>query len=307
MVSGDSKNVQTFRKSLETDPNKSTGLAAIETLYDVLKNTRASTAGEFQDELGNAVKEMLTTDYSSTSIRSATNLFRKFISLAPVDITEKTDFSEILEFYRKRGVTFIERVSRSRSLISKYAKPFFRNNMNILTHSYSKVVLSALHEAHECGIEFHVWVTESQPDASGKRMHEALKSLGIETTLVLDSCVGYLMERMQMVVVGAEGVMETGGIINKIGTLNVSIIAKTLNVPVFVMAESIKFVDEYPLNQEDIPETFKYRSSVIAKNNLASEHPEVDYTPPQYLNLLITDLGILPPAAVGEELIKLYT
>ncbi|KAK6039282.1 hypothetical protein COOONC_23212 [Cooperia oncophora] len=33
----------------------------------------------------------------------------------------------------------------------------------------------------------------------------------------------------------------------------------------------------------------------------------VDYTSPQYINLLFTDLGILTPAAVGEELIKLYT
>ncbi|KAK6022150.1 initiation factor, subunit 2 family protein [Ostertagia ostertagi] len=110
-----------------------------------------------------------------------------------------------------------------------------------------------------------------------------------------------------MVAVGAEGVMETGGIINKIGTLNVAIVAKTMNKPFFVMAESIKFVKEYPLNQADIPEEFKYRTSVLENKDLSIEHPMVDYTSPQYINLLFTDLGILTPAAVGEELIKLYT
>lgn len=40
--------------------------------------------------------------------------------------------------------------------------------------------------------------------------------MGINSTLVLDSAVGYLMERMDAVIVGAEGVMETGGIINKV-------------------------------------------------------------------------------------------
>ncbi|KHJ75274.1 initiation factor, subunit 2 family protein [Oesophagostomum dentatum] len=115
------------------------------------------------------------------------------------------------------------------------------------------------------------------------------------------------MERIDMVVVGAEGVMETGGIINKIGTLNMAICAKTMNKAVFVMAESIKFVKEYPLNQADIPEEFKYRTSVLEHGDLTVEHPMVDYTPPQYINLLFTDLGILTPAAVGEELIKLYT
>ncbi|CAB3402129.1 unnamed protein product [Caenorhabditis bovis] len=298
--------MKSFCKTLEQNPNKSASLAAIEILHDVLDKSQATTVTELQKELEGVVQAMQKTDYSSTSIRSATDLFRRFISLAPADLLDQADFSKLLEYYRKRGCSFIERVSRSRSLISKYSRPFFRNNINILTHSYSKVILEAMRDAQSSGVKFHVWVTESQPDASGKRMFEELKKLGIQTTLILDSCVGYIMERMQMVVVGAEGVMETGGIINKIGTLNVAIVAKTMNVPVFVMAESIKFVKEYPLNQADIPKEFKYRTSVIENKDLNVEHPEVDYTPPQYLNLLITDLGILPPAAVGEELVKLY-
>lgn len=34
--------------------------------------------------------------------------------------------------------------------------------------------------------------------------------------------------------------------------------------------------------------------------------PVRDYTPPQYITLLFTDLGVLTPAAVSDELIKLY-
>ena len=40
--------------------------------------------------------------------------------------------------------------------------------------------------------------------------------------------------------------------------------------------------------------------------NLDEEHPIVDYTPPSLVNLLFTDLGILTPSAVSDELIKLY-
>jgi len=32
----------------------------------------------------------------------------------------------------------------------------------------------------------------------------------------------------------------------------------------------------------------------------------VDYTPPGYIALLITELGILTPSAVSDELIQLY-
>jgi translation initiation factor eIF-2B subunit alpha len=41
-----------------------------------------------------------------------------------------------------------------------------------------------------------------------------------------------------------------------------SVCAKALNKPVYVLTESIKFVKEYPLNQEDIPAVFKVGASL---------------------------------------------
>lgn len=51
---------------------------------------------------------------------------------------------------------------------------------------------------------------------------------------------------------GAEGVMENGGIVNKLGTYQVAIIAKALDKPFYVAVESYKFARMYPLNQRDI-------------------------------------------------------
>jgi len=44
----------------------------------------------------------------------------------------------------------------------------------------------------------------------------------------------------------------------------------------------------------------------LNENNATSAHPTVDYTHPSYISLLFTDLGILMPSAVSDELIKLY-
>ena len=49
----------------------------------------------------------------------------------------------------------------------------------------------------------------------------------------------------------------------------------------------------------------QFTSCKLAKD-LTKEHPQVDYTPPSYITLLFTDLGILTPSAVSDELIKLY-
>lgn len=47
-------------------------------------------------------------------------------------------------------------------------------------------------------------------------MCKALEKSQIPCTVVLDSAVGYIMESVDMVMVGAEGVVESGGIINKV-------------------------------------------------------------------------------------------
>jgi len=44
-----------------------------------------------------------------------------------------------------------------------------------------------------------------------------------QVTLVLDSAAAFMMERVDMVLVGAEGVAESGGIINKLGTFQAGI------------------------------------------------------------------------------------
>lgn len=55
-------------------------------------------------------------------------------------------------------------------------------------------------------------------------MHKNLEAAGIPCTLVLDSAIGYVMEQVDFVMVGAEGVVESGGIVNKVSTHNKKII-----------------------------------------------------------------------------------
>lgn len=305
--------VQKYFASMLSDKSdgkhKSTGLAAIETLMMQLRKSQASTVRGLTEDLDNAVNAMMDTDYSSASIQSASELFLRFISLIRVEQLDDPNFETLMRIYKERGDLFIKRISISRQMIAEFSTRFIQHNAKVLVHSFSRVVLGALIKAKKNGNDFHVFVTESQPDSSGKIMIEELKNANIDCTLVLDGAVGYLMERIDLVLLGAEGVMETGGIINKIGSLGISICAHAMNKPVYVLAESIKFVKEYPLNQSDIPNRFKYRSSTLKHHShtLGQEHPLTDYTPPEYIKLLVTDLGIFTPAAVGDELIKLYT
>lgn len=116
---------------------------------------------------------------------------------------------------KKRGEIFLRKLQEARPKIARLGAPFILDGHRILTHSKSRVVLQMLVEAAR-NKRFHVFVTESHPDRSGTQMMDELLKHNISCTLILDAAVGYVMESVDLVLVGAEGVVESGGIINKV-------------------------------------------------------------------------------------------
>ena len=61
-------------------------------------------------------------------------------------------------------------------------------------------------------------------------MCQSLTKLGISCTVILDSAVGYVMEHIDMVMVGAEGVAESGGVINKVYDHSMKYIIQSMEI-----------------------------------------------------------------------------
>lgn len=291
-----------FESILNKQEDVSTGIAAIMTLMEVLKHYNSITIQGLIEELKVAMEAMKDTNYSAAAITSGCELFRRFITLGTMDYHT---FDECKEIMLKRGNLFLKKLKEAKGKVMKLGSQFIIDGSKILTHSRSRVVLHTLREAAKQNRYFEVFVTKSQPDDSGIRMCKDLKELNIPCTLILDSAIGYVMEEVDFVMVGAEAVVESGGIVNKIGSYTMAVCAKAMNKPFYVLAESFKFSRVFPLNQSDLPDEYKY-SPEMRKRDLSKEHPLVDYTPPALITLLFTDLGILTPSAVSDELIKLY-
>lgn len=71
-------------------------------------------------------------------------------------------------------------------------------------------------------------------------MSNELANLDIPVRLLIDSAVAYSMGEVDMVLVGADGVVESGGIINLMGTYQIALVASSMDKPVYVAAESYK-------------------------------------------------------------------
>lgn len=118
----------------------------------------------------------------------------------------------------------MNKVINSRKELAKNGQKFITDGCTILIHSFSRAVHQTLIEALNAKKNFTVYVTESAPNKNGVEMYECLRKDNINVTLILDAAVGYIMERVDLVLVGAEGVAESGGIINKVYFLKFTLI-----------------------------------------------------------------------------------
>jgi len=354
------------RNDLGIQPEGTVALpvAAIKSLLGVIQRTKSETMMGLQKELKQATEDMLefANDMrngvllggrSHIPLASGCELFMKYITRC---FLELPDFQSCMSQILERGQRFSDISLAARDSIATSGHAFIRPGAVVLTHGHSRVVSSLLIKA-ATNTHFEIIVLEGRPDASGaKSAARIFSKAGIPTTVVLDSAMAYVMERVDLVVVGAEGVMENGGIINKVGTYGMAIAAKELGKPFYVAVESFKFARLFPLNQSDLPEmgrsmrnhlSFVDTASWVATGGLVGkkplkvegagndddddgsdkisnianaeipglvklpsavkvDNPPCDYTPAKYITLLFTDLGVLTPSAVSDELIRLY-
>ncbi|XP_051528984.1 translation initiation factor eIF-2B subunit alpha-like isoform X3 [Myxocyprinus asiaticus] len=249
--------VEYFRMQIREDPDVASAVAAICTLLEFLRRDKSETIVGLRENMTQAIHRLQETD-SSVAVSSGGELFLRFISLTSL---EHPDLSQCKNVMIERGELFLKKISLSRGKVAKLCHTFVKDGAKILTHSSSRVVLKVLENAAADNKRFTVYVTESQPDSAGELMAQKLRRLNIPVTVVLDAAVGYIMEKVDLVIVGAEGVVESGGIINKIGTYQMAVCSKAHNKPFYVVAESFKFVRLYPLNQQDVPDRFKATQS----------------------------------------------
>jgi len=87
--------------------------------------------------------------------------------------------------------------------------------LELTNHVPQRVVVQALiYAAHEQKKRFQVYVTESRPFGLGIKTQAILAKAGIPTQVILDSAVAYIMPKVDLAMVGAEAVCESGGLIN---------------------------------------------------------------------------------------------
>ena len=228
------------------------------------------------------------------------------------------DFQAVKDHLVSNVLLFVQRAKEARGLIGRTASRFLRDGETVLTGGCSRVVGAVLEDAMRRGVRFRVvWVQDEVEKKKNESLVRQLREGEVPVAIIPASAVAYSMGMVNLVMVGAEGVVENGGIISRMGTYQLGLLAKSARKPLYVVAESHKFVRLYPLGQYDLPvrqtildfqtrDDFDEHQDPRKKEGIEGHVEAVDYTPPELIKALVTEVGIHTPSAVSEELIKIW-
>nr|CAD1832278.1 unnamed protein product [Ananas comosus var. bracteatus] len=231
-------------------PDLAEAVAAIMALAAVIRSSEATTMMELEIELKTASDTLKSWDTTSISLSAGCDLFMRYVTRTSA--LEYEDFDAAKRRLIERGEKFGEISLKARRTIAMLCQDFIFDGCTILVHGFSRVVLEVLKLAASNRKLFRVLCTEGRPDRTGLRFSNELSALGVPVKLLIDSAVAYAMDEVDMVFVGADGIVESGGIINMMGTYQIALVAHSMNKPVYVAAESYKFARMYPLDQKDL-------------------------------------------------------
>ena len=195
--------------------------------------------------------------------------------------------------------------------MGKNGSELFDDNDTIMTHCNAGglatvaygTALGVIRATKESGKNVKVIATETRPVQQGSRLTAfELKHDGFDVSLIPDTAVGYAMANglVNKVVVGADRIVKTGHVFNKIGTYQVATMAKQHGIPFYVAAPLSTF--DMKSNAKDVIIEMRKGSEVtgIGDNKTAPDdinviNPAFDMTPPELITGIITEKGVAKP------------
>jgi len=205
--------------------------------------------------------------------------------------------------------------------MGKNGSELFDNNDTIMTHCNAGALatvaygtaLGVIRAAKETGKNVKVIATETRPIQQGSRLTAfELKHDGFDVSLIPDTAVGYTManDLVNKVVVGADRIVRTGHVFNKIGTYQVATMAKQHGIPFYVAAPLSTF--DMKSDAKDVIIEMRKGSEVTgigdkktAPDDVNVINPAFDMTPPELISGIITEKGVATPP-YDESIQKLF-
>lgn len=245
----------------------------------------------------------------SISMGNAVRFCKTIIAKLPETLSEseaKTSLLSDIDHFISDKIILADKV------IVRHAGTKIRDGDVLLTYGSSSAVEMIFLHAHELGKRFRVVIVDSRPKLEGRLLLRRLVGKGLRCTYTHINAVSYIMHEVTRVFLGASSILSNGTVYSRVGTASVAMVAHEFHVPVIVCCEAYKFHERVQLDSicsnelgdpdaiSKVPgrEEINYLDDWSAHGNLQLLNLFYDATPADYVSMIITDFGMVPPTSV---------
>ena len=282
------------------------GIVAAYSMFVASNTTPTKKYSVFQKQMDDYAEQLIKTRPTAVNLRYAVERIKHIYHTN----TDKTVL-QLKRLIRSEAQKIHQEDQRACHNIGKYGLKIVPNPCNILTHCNTGslatggwgTALGIVYAAVEKGYNVHVYVTETRPLGQGARLtYWELVHNKIPCTLIIDNCVGLLMQKkkIDLVLFGADRIAKNGDVANKIGSYSIAALARIHKIPCYAVAPSSTFDleietgNDIPIEEragKEILQFYNYNNNLFRFYKLYN--PAFDITPARFLSGIISDKGIL--------------
>jgi translation initiation factor 2B subunit (eIF-2B alpha/beta/delta family) len=275
---------------------------AIELAREATRVLKAATESSQADDVSLFLDELRKIGQELISVRPPMAPIHNIVNHLLGEISGRAAVGS-LDILRKFTLSTIDRVIneslRAQAAIISYARDLIAEGDRIMTHSYSSTVIAFLGETASRLRGIEVIVTRSGPGRTGEEIARRLGESGIKVIFIDDTAAGLYVPVMSKLLLGADTV-SADGVLNGVGSYQVAVLAARHGVPVYVLADTLKF-DMIPGHREfDVED--RDGTELAAQATLAGtvtvRNPHFDVTPLELITGIVTEQGVMTPDAV---------
>jgi ribose 1,5-bisphosphate isomerase len=271
--------------------------SAAQALLIAAQESKAKDIDSFINELESVARYMLNTRPTAVSLPNSIRYIMLRVKAAK---SRGLSLEELKSLAINTAKEFIENSRMAIQRIGEIGARRIKSGDIIMTHCNSSAAISVIKTAWRQNKDIRVFVTESRPRFQGRLTAKELSEAGIPVSLIVDSAARFFMKKIDEVIVGADAITANGAVVNKIGTSMIALAAHEARVRFFVAAETYKFSPETMIGElvsieERDPSEVMPLEELKTMKNITVKNPAFDVTPPEYIDLIITEKGIIPP------------
>ena len=172
----------------------------------------------------------------------------------------------------------------------------------VMTQCFGETIVGMmLKECRDRNKAIRLFCPETRPYFQGARLTATVcRDMGFDVTVITDNMPAAVMqnEGVDVFTSAADAISLDGYVVNKVGTLQIAIVARYMGVPYFVTGApdpGHPTVDTVTIEMRDPEFVLQAMGTRTAARGVKGYYPSFDVTPPHLVSGVVTDSGIYSP------------